>query len=432
MKQDVNTFMRNRDCVLNHLPMAKEKVRIMEKYGITPAGPHWPEVKRMLEELHAGSISAEEALEMLASRSGISRRETENDLLACYKTGLLECHITDKCDLNCIECHYRNKKGETIPYDALADYFKALAPKAITITGGGEPNCYFSQGKTLHDVVKLARQINPAVGLGLINNNTRIPEGDWVDDLDWQRTSVDAVDAAQYARIKGADRYEACVANIGTLLNSSDIPFVGLGFLYRKENIDSMPDFLQLWFGRFQAMTKSAQAKFNIQFRPIAPGIDEVADYDGAEWGRERRAAAATGAVISMAADDPAFERFLREKTNFYSINADGYSYFLHTPKPFTHCYNALLHRVLRADGDEYPDFLLCNLPGMALGNVMKSASPDLERVKIALGTFYFYHRLAAGRCNPNICRQGWVSNAIETNWDADTESMGVPRRYFF
>ncbi len=39
MKQTVNTFMRNRDCVLNHLPIAKAKVRVIEKYGLSGAIP---------------------------------------------------------------------------------------------------------------------------------------------------------------------------------------------------------------------------------------------------------------------------------------------------------------------------------------------------------------------------------------------------------
>ncbi len=355
MKQTVNTFMRNRDCVLNHLPIAKAKVRVIEKYGLSRKSMFWPETRRMLEELHLGVLSAKNALERISALSGAALWKVKSDLLSCYQTGLLECHITDQCDLHCIACHYRNKGDDTLPFDALAAYFQLLSPKAITITGGGEPNCYQSQGNTLHDVIKLAKQVNPHVGLGLINNNTHLPAGDWYNDLDWQRTSVDAANAEQYRQIKGVDKYDLCIANVDALLHESHMPFVGIGFLYRKENIESIPSFLTDWFARYRAMPNSAQEKFNIQFRPISPGIEDIARYDPAKEPMEAAMEAAMERsvtyVMQLASGNAAFECFLREKTNFTYIGKSAGSYFLHKPAPFTYCYNALLHRVLRADG---------------------------------------------------------------------------------
>ncbi|MCL2477653.1 hypothetical protein [Candidatus Bathycorpusculum sp.] len=430
MKQIVNNFLRNKNCVINHIPLAKEKIHIIKKLGITQDNQHWLEIKCMLEKLHFGEISVKSALETLSAISGMPLEEIKSDLLFCYQTGLLECHITDVCNLTCIHCHYRKKQNATLPFSALQEYIETLCPKAITVTGGGEPNCYKSQGKTHNDVTALFKSIDPDMELGLINNNTFIPEGDWYNRYDWQRTSVDAINREQYKYIKGVDMYDACIHNIEHFLDS-DISFVGIGFLFRDENIESIPIFLQDWFKRYLSMSKSAQEKFNIQFRPIAPDIDIVEHYDSGSM--DKRMAQTVQDVNKLAVNIPGFDLFLREKTNFHHIDNSSGSYFLHTPKPFANCYNALLHRVLRADGTEYPDFLLCNRSDMALGNVLQTKlSPDLERIKIALGTFYFYHRLAAEHCNPKICRQGWVSNAIETNWAANVEAMGYPRQSFF
>jgi hypothetical protein len=412
--------------------LAKEKVYIMDKLHISPHFPDWNEMKMMLEDLHRGKISTCEAIKLISEHTGFEISEIEKDLLFCYKTGLLECHITDVCDLNCIACHYRKKHNATIPFDTLDDYFNYLSPKATTVTGGGEPNCYSSQGKTLYDVTMKLKQVCPSMGIGLINNNTYIPKGNWYDFYDWQRTSVDAVNAEQYKQIKGEDKYDAVIENIEMFLKSK-IPFVGIGFLYRTENIESIPAFLHQWYEKYIKMNTEEQKKFNIQFRPISPDIDVVDKYNVVDEPMERRMEAVIHEVRATAKMNTQYEKFLSDKTNFMSIDNQSGSYFLHAKHSFSHCFNALLHRVLRSDGTEYPDFLLCNRADSALGNVMQSnESPDKERMKIALGTFYYYHRLDSSHCCPNICRQSWVSNIIEENYDADISTLNIPQRFFF
>ena len=427
---NVNTVLRNKNRVLNHLPLAKKKVEIMKNLGFHESCSTWQASEKLLKALKQREIEPVDAIERISSLTGLSVDTIRKDLLFCYQTGLLEFHATDVCDLRCIDCHYRQKDNATIPYSSVYDCFKHLNPRAVTVTGGGEPNCYHSEGKNLNDLLLLIHHHFPQLQIGLINNNTYIPEGTWYNLLSWQRTSVDAHDARTYEKIKRKNKYDTCVKNIYLLLES-DIPYVGIGFLYRSENIAGMEFFLLDWFERRLKMNDVQKKKFNIQFRPIAPAIDKIAGYDS-QNDLERQVSDMIKRVKAFAQRNERFNDYLENYTNFYSIETNDCSFFLHKRKPFDKCYNAILHRVLRADGNEYPDFLLCNDPTLSLGNVLTAKNRDEERIRIALGTFYFYHRFAAQYCRDESCRQCWVSNLIEQHWDVNVDKMNLPDNYFF
>ncbi len=424
MKDTVNSIMRNRNRVLNHRPLVTEKIMVMRHLGLQECSPGFDCGRKLLEAFFAGTISAKEIISKISAWTQNSEKELRQLIQSCYRTGLLEFHATDICDLNCIDCHYRRKSDATMPYDCVEDYFQALNPKAVTITGGGEPNLYNSSGKDLNDLVHLIHSKFPQISLGLINNNTAIPSGNWTDYIMWQRTSVDAANADTYKNIKGYDKYDICIENIYKLLKSN-IAYVGIGYLYRMENIDEIPEFLSDWYLRWSKMDESSQEKFNIQFRPISPDIDCIKTFK--DDALEQRMDNVIAVVKEQGEQNAKLKNFLLNSTNFYSISKNNDSYFLHEPRTFKRCYNALIHRVLRSDGTEYPDFLLCNKPEAALGNVITADSPEDEQIKIALKTIYYYHCLPGKTCNPQVCRQGWVSNLFETNF-ADN----VPDNYFF
>ena len=432
----VNNILRNKERVFHHLPLRDMKTGVIEKLFGCDSN------KKFLKQHYKGGISTGNLLEHIASVSAIDKSVVVEMLISCYETGLLEFHITDVCDLQCVDCHYVNKSFATIPYDEISRYIKNLRPKAITITGGGEPNTYLSGGKTLNDVVTLIHNIDPAIQLGLINNNTHIPDGEWLRHISWQRTSIDAAKRETYFTIKGRDKYELCVQNVYKLLDSP-IPFVGVGFLYRKENISELADFLQEWYARFSKMSMAEQMKFNIQLRPISPAIEHtdavcraiksftaegiageseknverrICDIGGKEnkWiCMEQKMEEVVRYIKDIAAMDSGFSCFLDNSTNFFRVNNKSGSYFLHERKQFSKCYNSLLHRVLRSDGCEYPDFLLCNFPEKSMGNVLEADDRQMERIRIALNSFY-YHLCYDEFCNPSHCRQGWVSGLIE------------------
>lgn len=426
----VNTLLRNKNRVLNHLNLQKSKVNVIHMLGFNENNSQWTQNQQLLSSMMDGSSSVGQAVQEISARNRLDCTKVRELLTGLYTTGLLEFHITDVCDLSCIECHYRAKSLSTFPFDSISTFITALNPKAITITGGGEPSLYNNTHKTMNDVIRLIVETFPNKNIGLINNNTHIPEGDWIDYIKWQRSSLDAANRETYRYIKGVDKYDVTIENIYCLL-ASNIQFVGVGFLYRDENIEQIPLFLEQWFERYQHMTVYAQAKFNIQFRPISPAIESIADYD-LHNDLEIRMYKSVCKTTARARVNLAFDKFLRMQTNFFAIgnNKNG-SYFLHDQQEFSHCQNALLHRILRSDGTEYPDFLICNHPKMALGNVLTANNPDDERIRISLNTLFYYFRMSEF-CDTAHCRQCWVSQLVEEYSSKDISSLDLPDLAFF
>ena len=420
MRNDLINLLRNPDRVLNHLPLLNEKHTVIVELGLNQV------VSELRRIRSAEDVQAFVAL--LAGKVGIGVAEVRERLGVLYRTGLLEFHITDVCDLSCIDCHYRHKEGATFPFEGIIERIRQLSPSAITITGGGEPNVYRSGGRKLNDVVCAIKEFDPTIQLGLINNNTHTPNGDWLRHINWQRSSVDAATSECYQKIKRRDKYDACVENVQTLLRSP-IPYIGVGFLYREENIEELPDFLSVWYDVYRELPTVIAQKLNVQFRPISPPIQDAANSNWTEM--ERRMNCVINVVLARAANDDGFDTFLAEHTNFTSITERS-SYFNHTPCPFHRCENALLHRVLRPNGDEYPDFLLCDFPERRLGNLSENPSED-ERLLIGLRTVYYHLRMDEF-CNASSCRQGWVSARIERFWrDGERiEDLSLPPSFFF
>ncbi|MEI7941763.1 MAG: hypothetical protein WCH76_01170, partial [Candidatus Riflemargulisbacteria bacterium] len=369
----------------------------------------------LLDKLQSGDISTVDALGKLSDTNKVNVKEIMNRLLRVYQTGLLEFHITDACDLDCTECHYRTKGNATIPFSYIGPILARLQPKAITITGGGEPNVYKSEDKNFNDVVLEIRRTLPNAMLGLINNNTKIVTGDWTKHINWQRTSVDTSNPKTYFEIKRRDKYEQVLANVKSLLADSTIPYVGIGFLYRPENVNEISDFLRLWHDWFKTQPLSIQQRFNIQFRPIAAQIDDVSQVRAGnkQFVSKNVQEEFSKQILSVIADtknNDEFERFIRLNTNFGSMVGKDLN-GLHQGKPFANCFNAFAHRVFRSTGEEYPDFLLPNFPKLSMGNTLLNGDEDLY--KVALLQFWYFNKRSPF-CSAESCRQAWVNNMVE------------------
>lgn len=433
-RSNVNQILRNPYRVFNHADLIKRKTEIGRRWRLVQRnGNERNATLAALSSLCSEKLSLDDALDAIAADNKRSVEELIADMKAVYVTGQVELHITDRCDLDCIDCHYPHRSGSTIAFDKLPGLMANLAPRAVTITGGGEPNVYSSQLKKLDDVILLLRDILPTVQIGLINNNTRIPPGTWMHHLAWQRTSVDAANAETYQRIKRADRYAQVVANVEHLLMRTSVAHVGLGFLYRTENVGEISEFVDGWYGRYLKLPPSAQARFNIQFRPIAPPIEHAKEMRaGADYLPSNTLAvlrAQVNEVEERARHDDAFADFLKTSTNFVSLAAASHGDpFVHTKFDFSHCYNALIHRVVRATGDEYPDFLLCEFPEFSLGNTIVGDSS--ARVRVGLSQYY-YHNCGTPFCNPGSCRQSWVSGIFERPDKAGIEKRPTENFFF-
>ncbi len=428
----VNQILRNPYRVFNHIDLIKGKITIGQRWGLiqqdlTKASEPLAAMQSFFEK----ELCLADVFGLIATANGRSADALIGDMESVYATGQVELHITDLCDLDCINCHYKHKSGATIAFDILPTMLASLAPRALTITGGGEPNCYSCHGKTLNDVVLLVHRVLPNTQIGLINNNTRLLPGSWYDHLAWQRTSVDAATPQTYRLIKQIDLYDQVVQNVELLLLSKRVPHVGVGFLYRPENVGEIAEFLDGWFFRFQRLPPDVQQRFNIQFRPIAPPIQQAAAVTvGANYLPTQVVSILRKQVQEVALraqHDEMFARFLDSFTNFGSIPIDR-DPFAHVPSQFTKCYNTLIHRVVRANGDEFPDFLLCELQECALGNTIRGGS--LERARIGLAQFH-YHNCVTPFCNPDSCRQSWVSSIIE-HPDEARVALRPMGNYFF
>ena len=440
MESHVNTLLRNPLRVINHIPLITDKLEIIKEWNLSEDASKCTDSPNVfanlsiIEQLKQGTISTEQALINIVSiNHNGNLNKLKEDLRKIYQTGLVELHITDVCDLACLACHYMNKKIATIPFSKLEQILSNLKPKAITITGGGEPNIYSSEGKTLNEVVLEIKRILPEVSLGLINNNTHIPEGEWLQHIQWQRTSLDTSNKMTYTYLKGRDKYDAVIENVIKLLTETPIPYVGIGYLYRQENISEIFDFLMIWFSWFSKQSESVQRRFNIQFRSIAPQIEfvqiirngqqEFIDSEKIEIFNEQLAS--VNAYSKIHSD---FENFLAINTNYASLfNYD--KNFVHKISNFNNCYNALIHRVIRATGEEYPDFLLCNHQELSMGNTL--TGDDDEIFKVALLQLWYFNKKSVF-CNKESCRQGWVSNIVEANLAGQISKTGIPDNYFF
>ncbi|MDD5456960.1 MAG: hypothetical protein PHV30_08005 [Candidatus Margulisbacteria bacterium] len=436
-KSPVNTLLRNPLRVLNHMELIDDKLSIGSKYDLLSSGDNSKRFEtnmQILDALQRYDINIQETLaELVRTSRGTSLEEFKQRLMRAYTTGVLEFHITDKCDLDCIECHYRDKSNETIPFGYIAPLLSRLQPKAIIVTGGGEPNVYQNEGKNLNDVICEIKRILPKVSLGLINNNTRLVKGPWTKYINWQRSSLDCSNAETYLLLKRRPRYDAVVSNVKELLLKTDIPYVGVGFLYRRENISEISDFLKGWFEWTVTQSEAVKKKFNIQFRPIAPGIDNVAMIraglcslvpEETQGKLEQQVAE----VLNAAKKEKNYANFLDFNTNFQTLAGKSLNR-LHDIQPFNKCFNALAHRVQRATGEEYQDFLLCNNPELSLGNPLKNGDMDIFRV--ALLEYYYFNKRGPF-CNDASCRQGWVSNTVERYKSGQLQKESSLDDYFF
>ena len=111
------------------------------------------------------------------------------------QAGMIELQLTDKCNLNCFHCHFRNKGDKYFDEKWIDLVLNDISPKAISLAGGGEPTLYPDFNETIYRLKN--GKSNPQIGL--ITNGLFIPQGDWPSLLSWLRISLYSVNDKQYA-----------------------------------------------------------------------------------------------------------------------------------------------------------------------------------------------------------------------------------------
>jgi molybdenum cofactor biosynthesis enzyme MoaA len=431
---NVNQVLRNPNRILNHASLIQTKLNIIDKWQLARD----PFLEAYAEFRQHKETTAKILNSIAEANHNKNIPELQDDLRTMYQSGLLELHLTDKCNLFCVNCWSKNKKGETFPFDKLKQALPLLNPRAVLLAGGGEPVEYSSAGQTLNKAVLEIHRILPKAPLGLISNNTRFSEGRWPDYLQWHRTSLDAATPETYQRIKRENKYAAVVENIHRLFAATTIPNIGVGFLYRNENAGEIFPFLEQWFNWFDQQAESDQSRFNIQFRPIAAQVDAVDDIKAGKHPFIHQKTLETmqeqiALTYNAAAQNPNFNYFLTQHTNFFRSlwprQEEPELLFSHEPAYFDYCYTALSRRLVRANGTEYPCCLTENEPSLAMGNAL-SGDPD-EIYKIALGQVWYYalrHRF----CDMAHCRVGAPNVAMGSFLSGKTEQGASSDNYFF
>ncbi|MDP2838107.1 MAG: radical SAM protein, partial [Candidatus Moranbacteria bacterium] len=185
---------------------------------------------------------------------------TKNEECLC-RSGHIELQLTDKCTLNCTNCHFRGLGDHTFSFEWLDNIVKFIRPSAITLAGGGEPTVY----SRFNDAVLKLAEI-PRLKLGLITNGTLIPKGEWVKHISWIRVSVYSVENGMYSG-RVHQFLDVVLNNIQWYLRESNIPNVGIHFLFYRKNMSDILSFSKRMYLRFKD-DKENFGKVHIQFKP--------------------------------------------------------------------------------------------------------------------------------------------------------------------
>ncbi|MFA5097446.1 MAG: radical SAM protein [Candidatus Margulisiibacteriota bacterium] len=410
----LSDVMRNPRRMLNHSGLLRTKIEIGKRLDIFTMPGTVPSASTMknLDRLHLLKIGQAEALDtlsFLASRASpaLSQKEAISLMVTAYSCGLVELHLTDRCNCRCPGCYYGNFKSDVFPFDGL-DHVGEMQPKAITLVGGGEPTVYRSDEKTLADAMTRLSGLSPGVQFGLITNGVALPpqEEQVLGQLTWTRLSIDASTQGTYERIKGAGRHslDATLNNLRSYLDSP-IPYVGAGFLFSSLNISEAVDFLKLIYGI--VIEKPGRIdKTNVQYRAMRPSTQ---DFEAISAGtaffeyaitEDQLAAAKEQYSELMSNSSPSFREFAETNSNFGSVLKGNTTY---TGADFDFCAFPLLYRLVRPSGLIYPCFVSIDLDRQEniMGNIL---TDDDYRITVGLLS-YLYASKIISYCSKDGCR---------------------------
>lgn len=339
----------------------------------------------------------------------------ENKINGSYiPIGLLEFHPYDKCPLSCLFCTYHKDKSDVFKYDNL-DKLKIFDPRAIVISGGGEP-VYYNDGKyKFDDLVKKIRLMFPNAQLGLTSNGQYMPEGTWYNEFDWVRVSVDTDNEKTFKIIKDGKLSNS----INTLQQMMETPIkhVGAGFVYSRFNIEEIYGFLKLIYKEVYLKTSPEKRdKLNIQFRPTCmiqscdcpsesyKSTGQLMVPDKKEWWKEY---VESELKKIFATNDYEFQDFVLEHSN---LNKETLFNIKNNKPNFEKCWNSLARILVRANGDMYPCVMRACNNSKPIANILNYNDEN---------TIYYnqmlYHNLSEGYCNgaESCCRLDGQKNEI-------------------
>jgi MoaA/NifB/PqqE/SkfB family radical SAM enzyme len=165
---------------------------------------------------------------------------------------------TNRCNHRCAYCCFRNPElylGETMQEDdeipqakmreLVADLVD-MGVRAVTFSGGGEPLCYPHIGESVNALTE------GGIKLAMLTNGARL-NGEIADLLaqraTWVRVSIDAVDPAEYARVRsvGPGEFDRVCDNMRAFASIPErVCVLGANLIVTRENSGDVLRFLQL------------------------------------------------------------------------------------------------------------------------------------------------------------------------------------------
>lgn len=328
--------------------------------------------------------------------------------------GLLEFHPYDRCPLSCLFCTYHSEKNNVFKFENL-EKLKILEPRAIVISGGGEPVYYQDGEYRFDDLIKKIREMFPKAQLGLTSNGQYMPEGNWCDEFDWVRVSIDTDNEKTFKMIKDGE----LTKSINTLkqLIETKIKHVGAGYVYSRFNIEEVYGFLKMIYEKvYLEASKENREKLNIQFRPTCmvqscdcpsesyKSTGQLMVPDHKEWWNELVEKERQKIFKNK---DKKFQEFVLSHSN---LNRETLFKVKNNKPQFDKCWNCLARVMVRANGDMYPCVMRACNNSKPIGNIINCSDPTM---------FYYnqmlYHNLTEGYCKgpESCCRIDGQKNEI-------------------
>ncbi|MCA9179638.1 MAG: radical SAM protein [Planctomycetales bacterium] len=401
---------RNLRKPLNHLELLRGKEDLAVKLNLhnllTPK-EQFDANFELLREHQARRLTTDRVVQALGRQTGLDTPLVAKWLREYATITHAEFHPTDVCNLSCVECSYGHDDPELKPppiqflFHAI-DRISQFRPRSIVIIGGGEPTLYKNSGRSFGDVIEELVRTNPGVSLAVVTNGTHRPPGDWVRHIKWIRLSLDASTPETYDSFRGQALFDRVLQNLIRYLET-DIPQVGVSFLFAKQNVKEYADVARLVFDLVQKHNPEAIARVNIQYRPLrrdpyrySEAFEEAVSSSDIER--------AVQEVRALADSSEQMHSFLRNQTNVTAI-LGGNS---HPPHTFARCYYSQVFHIFRANGDLRPCFIRVHEPEFILGNILRD-SPET----IALNTLFVGARRLS-HCDEHGCRQCHVNYTFE------------------
>lgn len=372
-------------------------------------------------------------LDLIQKKETLINSSTLDQVFMC-QAGHIELQLTDKCILNCPNCHFRDLGDNNFSFDWLDNIIKYIKPKAITLAGGGEPTIYPYFDKT----IKKLKEI-PNVQIGLITNGVIIPKGSWSNHLNWVRISVYSIENGKYAG-RNSNLSNIVLENIDWYVQQSNISNIGLHFLFYKNNILDIIPFTKLIYNKYKKDNSSFK-KIHIQFKPafimawpskITPKLHKeniklIPNYNeiNTVWQN----------FNNEVNSDSKFLHFLKNKSNYQLFKhlLNGYlDEFINLtngdipPQNKEKCRICLAYQLITPDGLIYPCCTLAEYRKKKLSLCHITDLPKYYNKK--LKNFYLAKTEC---CNEKFCRS-WDQNKIIENQFIKKTNNNLPNDYFF